>query len=143
MDRVILRFERLQEASSQMTNTPPVLHPLIVLRSPDMQIAKGTWQDYKPALPLTMAGGIYGGAGALFAILFARLGIGVTRLLNRRRKRKAGSTIQFGNEAGRLAGGLRKTSGERVLTETDRKHIISGTRPIPEVEPEIRSQIRR
>ena len=77
--RSIERFEKLDQQKSQMDAAHQLTRPLFVLRNPDMKLIEGVWADYKPAVPLTTSGGVYGGIGALLFALFARLGIGSWR----------------------------------------------------------------
>lgn len=70
MNRVIVRHERLTWQSERMEEAPGVMRPLILARYPDTWIVTQTWQDFEPAVPLTMPGLVWGGTG-LVAFLLA------------------------------------------------------------------------
>jgi Protein of unknown function (DUF2937) len=83
MERTIRRFEALFEQRRLLDQSAPIARPLFVLRNPDSEIANGAWQDFEPAVPLNVPGAVYGGLGALIALLLARLAIGAKRQLRR------------------------------------------------------------
>lgn len=96
MIRTVTRFETLSAQKLAMDNAHPITRPLFVLRNPDAQVMQGAWEDFTPAVPLTSSGAVYGGIGALIAVILARLGIGTTRVAGRRRadRRLAKSAAQ-------------------------------------------------
>ena len=81
MDRTIRRFENLSEQRRLMGQTLPLARPLFILRNPDSEIANRAWQDFEPAVPLNGPGVVYGGLGALIALLFTRFVIAAGRRL--------------------------------------------------------------
>lgn len=97
MSRAVVRFQALDRQMQALDGTHAVLRPLIVLRRPDRQIMEGAASAFEPALPLTAAGMLYGGAGAALGALLARLGLASIRLGRRgnggkRPAAKAGGT---------------------------------------------------
>lgn len=100
MNRTMTRYSALAEQKTAMDNAHPVTRPLFVLRYPDTQIIENAWEDFEPALPFTIAGLVYGGIGALIAAMFARMGIGSTRVIRKRRAdRKLAKAAAKGSKA--------------------------------------------
>lgn len=83
MTRTIGRFETLSTQQIWLENSHPFTRPLLVLKSPDSVLINRAWEIYEPAVPLNMPGAVYGGIGALLALLLARLGIGGARRMRR------------------------------------------------------------
>ena len=79
------RYENLVRQSAQLEAAPPVLQPVHILRYPDQKILEGTWEIFKPAIPLTSAAAIWGAIGAFFATVLGRTPISIHR---RRKLRK-------------------------------------------------------
>ena len=91
MGRVISRHEALSAQKHNMDNAHPVTRPLFILRYPDTRVLNGAWEDYEPAVPVTQAGIIFGGTGALLMLVLSRLGIGSWR---RRRQARRDRQLQ-------------------------------------------------
>ncbi|WP_367718477.1 DUF2937 family protein [Nitratireductor sp. GISD-1A_MAKvit] len=64
--KAIGRLEDLERQSLAFDASPPVLRPVVVVRSPDPSTLQGALEDYEPAVPLTPAGWLWAGAGPLF-----------------------------------------------------------------------------
>lgn len=88
MNKTISRFNSLDLQFQGMTNATPLLRPVEILKYPDSTILKGVWSIFKPAAPLSSSGLIYGGVGALVAIILARVGIGFLGRGKRRRQKQ-------------------------------------------------------
>lgn len=88
MTRTVGRFERLNEQQKWLENSHPLTRPLLVLKNLDRPLFENAWHAYEPAVPLTSSGFMYGGLGALLAMLLARMGIGGSRRLGQRRNDK-------------------------------------------------------
>ncbi len=84
MTRTVGRFDRLQNQQTLLEGAHPFTRPLFVLQNPDRHVLTGAWEIFEPAVPLTIAGLVYGGAGGLLFLGFTRAGIAA----NRRRKRR-------------------------------------------------------
>ena len=82
MNRTITRYYLLSRQRDEMNAADPLLRPLFMLQTPDATLVEGAWGDFKPALPVTAPGAVYGGAGALLAIFIARLLVGAGRGFN-------------------------------------------------------------
>lgn len=87
MGKTIERFAKLEIQQSNMESANAYMQPLHVLQNSDLELVKGAWAIYQPAIPLNEEGAAYGGVGALLAMLLARLGIGGWRR-NRRQAKK-------------------------------------------------------
>lgn len=89
MGKTINRFDKLAIQQANLESSNGYMQPLFVLQNPDLELVKGAWSIYQPAIPLNKEGAVYGGFGALFAMLLARLGIGGWRGSRRRAKKNA------------------------------------------------------
>ncbi len=78
MRRTFARFERLSSDRAMLSNATPVERIFMPQRLRDPELLAGTWSDFKPALPLTVAGLVAAGLG--FLLGWIALG-GVLRLL--------------------------------------------------------------
>lgn len=95
MTKTISRHERLSEQREWLEKSHPLTRPLLVLKSPDSKLLNRAWEIYEPALPLTAPGALYGGLGALLAIILARFGIGGVRRIGKARSdRRLASGIE-------------------------------------------------
>ena len=83
MNRTITRYYLLARQREEMEKADPLLRPLFMLQTPDAALMEGAWGDFKPALPVTTPGAVYGGAGALVALIIARLLVGAGRGFSR------------------------------------------------------------
>ena len=86
MRKTIDRFENLTDQRDALEQAAPAWRPIHVLKYPDPQTLKGAWEIFEPAVPLTLAGLIWGGAGALGAGLIGRAPVSLTRRARRRRQ---------------------------------------------------------
>ncbi len=91
MAEVVDRFFALEQQKSQMENAHPFTRPLFVLQYPDQKLLEGVWEDFEPAVPLTSAGALYGGLGAILFGFLARMGIAPFR---GRRQRKSDKVLE-------------------------------------------------
>lgn len=75
--------------------------PLVFLRHVDGDIAARTWEVFKPAIPVTMEGAVYAGAGMVLALLLYQGCVAAPcRALGRRWLVKKTSTIPGGKTGG-------------------------------------------
>jgi hypothetical protein len=79
MNRTINRYYMLNRQRDEMEQADPLLRPLFMLQTPDATLAGDAWSAFEPALPVTTPGAVYGGAGALLALIIARLLVGAGR----------------------------------------------------------------
>ncbi|MEZ5870704.1 MAG: DUF2937 family protein [Nitratireductor sp.] len=93
MGEVIDRFGSLERQLGQIDRTPSLARPLVVMQSPDRRIVSDAWQVFEPAVPLTIGGGVWGGAGFVLGFLT----IWLTRKASRRLRRNDGGKIRVGN----------------------------------------------
>lgn len=90
MSGTIDRYQRLDEQMGWLEKSHPFTRPLLVLKNPDGQLVSHAWEIFEPAVPLNAPGALYGGLGALLAIILARLGIsGGRRVVKRNKKEDA------------------------------------------------------
>lgn len=88
MTKAIGRYEGLLQQQGWLENAHPLTRPLFVLKYPDQKLMNKAWNIFEPAVPLTAPGALYGGLGALFALVLARLGIGSARRIGKARDDK-------------------------------------------------------
>lgn len=62
------RVEALAVAEQSLRDASLWERPFVFLRHLDWQIAERTWQAYKPAVPTTLEGLVYGGVGLVIAL---------------------------------------------------------------------------
>lgn len=79
------RLARLKEQQVQLQTAGPLQRLAVVARRFDPQLAQATAQAYEPAVPVTFAGFVCAGAGALAGLLLMRLLVGLGRFGLRRR----------------------------------------------------------
>lgn len=75
MAKTIGRFTKLETQQTKLNSANSFMQPVYVLQNPDTELVKGAWSIYQPAMPLNKEGALWGGVGALLAMLLARLGI--------------------------------------------------------------------
>lgn len=81
----IARYRSLRARYDELRRTAPILRPFAVISDPDMHVARGAAEDYRPAIPTTLDGlaltfaGFVAGWGA---------GSGAAGLVRMRRRRK-------------------------------------------------------
>lgn len=63
MRRTIRRFKDLSADHAELTAADPMTRMLLPHRMADPEIFRGTWADFRPALPLTPSGATAAGAG--------------------------------------------------------------------------------
>lgn len=83
------RLDRLKQQQAQLQGAGPVERLVIFARGFDPQLARATADDYEPAVPVSVAGFLSAGIGALAGLLIVRLLYGVARV--GRRRTSAGS----------------------------------------------------
>ena len=86
MSAHIARLNRLTTQSTHLDAAPPLLRPGLVLRTPDRDLIRATLASFEPALPLTQAGAVYGGAGGALGFLMSVLFGGSGRVRRRARR---------------------------------------------------------
>ena len=74
--QTIRRYESLQRQSARFANWPDAASPLVLVGETDAQLFGGAWSDFRPGVPVTVAGAIWAVLGFL---LFALLGQGARR----------------------------------------------------------------
>ena len=65
MGYVLARHDRLNAHLEQIRGTGPVGKLATGLQYLDPELARNTWDDFKPAVPVTVEGAAFGGAGFL------------------------------------------------------------------------------
>lgn len=91
MSGTVSRFDHLSSQQNQLETAHALMRPLFVLTSPDRRIVSDAWEIFEPAVPLTVAGAVYGGLGGLLGFGFARVGISSVR---RMRRNKSDTKLQ-------------------------------------------------
>lgn len=75
MSESATRVETLESARSALLDANVWSRPFVFLHHLDRQIASGTWQDFKPAVPTTIEGLIYALIGMLVLLSVYHFGI--------------------------------------------------------------------
>lgn len=81
MTRTLDRFEHINAHYEALSDANILTRPVLLAQHSDKQLMNGAWQDYKPAIPTTPEGIVYGLVGFLFGGgLVALLGKAYRRL---------------------------------------------------------------
>ncbi len=83
MRATLARLAKLEEQAAALENAKPTMRPAIVAAYPDPSLLQGAWNSFTPAVPLSIAGAIWGGFGGVLALL---LGAVLGSLSKRRRR---------------------------------------------------------
>lgn len=59
------RYQSLSDQLEDLSAASPILRPVMIARQPDHRIIAHVWQDFVPALPVSIAGAVWAGFGAL------------------------------------------------------------------------------
>jgi hypothetical protein len=89
MSGAVARAEHLAAADAAIRNASLWTKPFVFLANMDGDIARGTWDIYKPAVPTTAEGVVYAGLGILIVwILYAAaIRYPITAMVERRRRK--------------------------------------------------------
>lgn len=75
MRQSFARYQSLSDQLEDLSAASPILRPLMIARQPDRRIVANVWRDFVPALPVSVAGIVWGGFGILIgAIMLAVFG---------------------------------------------------------------------
>jgi hypothetical protein len=85
----VARVEELQAAQTAIMSASLWERPFVFLRNVDPEIARATWQIFKPAIPTTVEGLLYAAAGMLVLLTIYHAGVRypITRMARLRRSR--------------------------------------------------------
>lgn len=78
------RLERLKQQQADLEGAGPFKRLVVFVQGFDRQLAQATAEDYEPAIPVTVAGLVAAGAGALAGYLILGVFAGLFRLGRRR-----------------------------------------------------------
>lgn len=82
----IERLGRLSIHADDLERLDPIWRPLLVAREADRALLGGTLRQYRPALPLGLAGLVYGAVGLLAGLALSSVGLSLLgRIFGRRR----------------------------------------------------------
>ena len=85
MNEVMSRYEHIDGQLSEMQSTGVLMRPLLVAKRPDDEIMRATWSEFRPAMPTTPEGGVYGLAGFFTARMAWSMILGLLGFGRRRR----------------------------------------------------------
>ncbi len=86
IERSMDRLDSLKEQQLAMTSAAAFERVWIFLKQPDTRISRATWEDFEPAVPVTVEGGVLAGLGFAVGLFMLRL-VGLGGRVRRRRKR--------------------------------------------------------
>ena len=91
MSEADARVDHLETAQLAIQNASPLGRPFAFLQHVDAEIARATWEIYKPAVPTTIEGALYAllGMAVMLGIYYGLLKAPCARLLARRRAKTA------------------------------------------------------
>ena len=89
MTKAVMRVDELQAAQNAIVTASIWERPFVFLRNVDSDIARATWQIFKPAVPTTIEGLVYAGIGMLVLLLVYHAGVRypITRIARMRHAR--------------------------------------------------------
>lgn len=90
MTESVARVDELQAAQNAILTASIWERPFVFLRNVDSEIARATWQIFKPAIPTTVEGLIYAAIGMLVLLVIYHAGVRfpITRIARRRHARR-------------------------------------------------------
>ncbi|MEP2533452.1 DUF2937 family protein [Shimia sp.] len=86
MEGTLFRYDRLTSDLRALQNAGPFMRAYHAGRLSDAEIAEAAWQDYRPAMPLSFEGAVFGGVGLVAGMCLMALVIGLIRMPFRRRR---------------------------------------------------------
>ena len=86
MAGVIVRHERLSADLDAVRSAGPFTRAYRMRSFADAEIAQAAWENFQPAVPLNMAGGIFAGAGFLAGLMLVGVIMALLRAPFRRRR---------------------------------------------------------
>lgn len=86
VERSLDRLEALKEQQLAMETAAVFERVWIFMKEPDTKLSKATWEDFEPAVPVTIEGGVLAGLGFAAGLFLLRM-VGITGRVRRRRKR--------------------------------------------------------
>jgi len=81
------RVEELQAAQTAIMNASLWERPFVFFKNMDADIARATWQIFKPAIPTTVEGLVYAAIGMLVLLMFYHVAVRYPVMLIARRRR--------------------------------------------------------
>ncbi|MCK5932349.1 MAG: DUF2937 family protein [Fulvimarina manganoxydans] len=88
MGQTIAEAEAIEARYIQLRETAPILRPVVFLQNPDWDIAERAFEDYRPALPVTMDGVVLTLIGFALGWMLGSMGHGAVRLDKKRREKR-------------------------------------------------------
>lgn len=90
MTGAIERVEELESAQYAITSATVFERPFVFLQNVDADIARATWQIFKPAIPTTVEGLVYALVGMFFLLTIYHAGVRypITRIARSRQTRR-------------------------------------------------------
>ena len=86
IERSLARLDALKEQQLAMETAAAFERVWIFLKEPDIRLSRATWEDFEPAVPVTVEGGVLAGLGFAAGLFMLRLA-GLSGRMRRRRKR--------------------------------------------------------
>ncbi len=86
MAGVIVRYQQLSADLAMLRGAGPFTRAYRMRSFADAEIAEAAWEEFEPAVPLTMAGGIFAGAGFLAGLVLIGCALALLRAPFRRRR---------------------------------------------------------
>ncbi|QYX55877.1 DUF2937 family protein [Roseovarius sp. SCSIO 43702] len=93
METTIARYERLRSDLAALRDAGPFTRAYHAARLTDAEIAEAAWRDYRPAMPLTFEGAVFGGTGFVLGLGVVGTLWALLRALVGRRPRRAAKGV--------------------------------------------------
>lgn len=102
MAKTLERYQGLIQERARFEQWPEMAKPLAIARQHDPTVLAGAWQNFRPALPATVTGGLYAAGGGLVGWLTIFVLVGLLLAPFRRRPpNKRTVAVANGNAGGR------------------------------------------
>jgi hypothetical protein len=96
MTESVARVEELQAAQTAIVNASIWERPFVFFKNMDSDIARATWQIFKPAIPTTVEGLVYAAVGMLVLLMFYHVVVRYPVMLIARRRRSHPDVPAYG-----------------------------------------------
>ncbi|MBO0347004.1 DUF2937 family protein [Roseibium sp. CAU 1637] len=87
MERALRRLQSLSDQRDALAQAGPFARVVVVMGDLDAPLARATFEDFEPAVPVTGEGIASAAGGGLLGLILAWMGVGTVRAARQRRRR--------------------------------------------------------